>query len=145
MAATPRLRPSVRIRASPCPLVPRSISAPPVTTVSAVWSAAFWQASPACCNRNWIAPWSNPEGSPARGAPLYRWLHYVDGRSETPRRIQIVMPQDADIDAGKVSILSHVGAGLIGLAEGRTIAWTDPSGAERRLTLVRIEEPGEDG
>ena len=85
-----------------------------------------------------------PEGRPARGAPLYRWLHYVDGRSETPRRIQIVMPQDADIDAGKVSILSHVGAGLIGLAEGRTIAWTDPSGAERRLTLVRIEEP-EDG
>ena len=54
------------------------------------------------------------------------------------------MPQDADIDAGKVSILSHVGAGLIGLAEGRTIAWTDPSGAERRLTLVGIEEP-EDG
>ena len=85
-----------------------------------------------------------PEGRPARGAPLYRWLHYVDGRSETPRRIQIVMPQDADIDAGKVSILSHVGAGLIGMAEGRTIAWTDPSGAERRLTLVRIEEP-EDG
>lgn len=80
---------------------------------------------------------------PARGAPLYRWLTYVDDRSDTPRRIQIVMPEDADIDAGKVSILSHVGAGLIGMAEGRTIAWTDPSGAQRRLTLMRIEDAGD--
>ena len=53
------------------------------------------------------------------------------------------MPEDADIDAGKVSILSHVGAGLIGMAEGRTIAWTDPSGAQRRLTLMRIEDAGD--
>lgn len=81
-----------------------------------------------------------PQGRPPRGAPLYRWLHFVDGRSEAPRRIQIVMPEDADIDAGKVSILSHVGAGLIGMVEGRAIGWTDPSGAERRLTLVRIED-----
>lgn len=79
------------------------------------------------------------DGRRSRGAPLYRWLTYVDDRSDTPRRIQIVMPEDADIDAGKVSILSHVGAGLIGMAEGRTISWTDPSGAERRLTLMRIE------
>ena len=75
---------------------------------------------------------------------LNRWLHYADDRHPEVRRVQLVLPREADIDAGRVSILSHVGAGLIGLAEGRTIAWTDPSGAERRLTLVRIEEP-EDG
>ena len=34
-----------------------------------------------------------------------------------------------------VTVLSRTGDGA---------AWTDPSGAERRLTLVRIEEP-EDG
>ncbi|UQV19837.1 GreA/GreB family elongation factor [Brevundimonas albigilva] len=55
--------------------------------------------------------------------------------------MQIVLPHEADIDAGKVSVLSHVGAGLIGLVEGRTIAWTDPSGAERSLTPVMIEDP----
>ena len=32
-------------------------------------------------------------------------------------------------------------AGLIGLVEGHTIAWTDPSGADRRLTPVMIEDP----
>ena len=82
-----------------------------------------------------------PGERPAGAAPLHRWLHYVDGRSPQTRRIQIVLPHEADIDAGKVSVLSHVGAGLIGLVEGRTIAWTDPSGAERSLTPVMIEDP----
>jgi len=67
-------------------------------------------------------------------------LHYVDGRASDPRRIQIVLPADADIDAGKVSVLSHVGAGLIGLIEGHTISWSDPSGAERSLTPVMVED-----
>ncbi|WP_292072732.1 GreA/GreB family elongation factor [Brevundimonas sp. UBA7534] len=82
-----------------------------------------------------------PGERPAGAAPLHRWLHYVDGRSPEARRIQIVLPHEADIDAGKVSVLSHVGAGLIGLVEGCTIAWIDPSGAERSLTPVMIEDP----
>lgn len=83
------------------------------------------------------APGDRPRGA----VPLHRWLHYVDGRSSAPRRIQIVLPHEADIDAGRVSVLSHVGAGLIGLVEGHTIAWTDPTGAERSLTPVMIEDP----
>ncbi|OGN58839.1 MAG: nucleoside diphosphate kinase regulator [Caulobacterales bacterium RIFOXYA1_FULL_67_7] len=82
-----------------------------------------------------------PGDRPKGAAPLHRWLHYIDGRSPQPRRIQIVLPNEADIDAGKVSVLSYVGAGLIGLVEGHTIAWTDPSGADRRLTPVMIEDP----
>lgn len=81
-----------------------------------------------------------PADLPKGAVPLHRWLHYVDGRSSDPRRIQIVLPNEADIDAGKVSVLSHVGAGLIGLVEGYTISWTDPSGSERSLTPVMIED-----
>lgn len=81
-----------------------------------------------------------PADLPKGAVPLHRWLHYVDGRSSDPRRIQIVLPNEADIDAGKVSVLSHVGAGLIGLVEGYTISWSDPSGAERSLTPVMIED-----
>jgi len=81
-----------------------------------------------------------PGDRPRGAVPLHRWLHYVDGRASDPRRIQIVLPHEADIDAGRVSVLSHVGAGLIGLVEGYTIAWTDPSGAARSLTPVMIED-----
>lgn len=72
---------------------------------------------------------------------LNRWIHYADDRYPEGRRIQLVLPHEADIDAGRVSVLSHVGAGLIGLKEGQPIVWPDPSGETRKLTPVLIEDP----
>lgn len=83
----------------------------------------------------------NPAERPRHAVGLDRWLHYTDGRAGDSRRVQIVMPRDADIDAGRISALSHVGAGLIGLLEGETILWPDPSGALRRLTPILVEDP----
>ena len=71
---------------------------------------------------------------------LNRWLHYADDRCAEVRRVQLVLPREADIDAGRVSILSHVGAGLIGLKEGQSILWPDPSGDTRKLTPILIED-----
>lgn len=78
---------------------------------------------------------------PRTAVTLNRWLHYVDDRHPETRRVQIVMPREADIDAGRISILSHVGAGLIGLNEGQSIVWPDPSGVLHRLTPVLVEDP----
>lgn len=77
---------------------------------------------------------------PREAVGLGRWVHYSDGRGGPPRRIRIVLPDQADIDAGRVSILSYVGAGLIGLREGESLDWPDPSGGMRRLTVVRVED-----
>jgi regulator of nucleoside diphosphate kinase len=68
------------------------------------------------------------------------WVHYVDGRSSRTRRIKIVPPAEADIDQGLISPLSHVGAGLLGLAQGQSIRWPDPSGGVRTLTPILIED-----
>lgn len=74
---------------------------------------------------------------------LYRWTHYVEGEGAAAgaRRVRLVLPLEADIDQGAVSVLSHVGAGLLGLREGETIDWPDPSGRSRRLTPVLVEDP----
>ena len=77
---------------------------------------------------------------PAHAVGLDRWVHYSDGRATDLRRVKIVLPQAADIDAGLISALSHVGAGLIGLPEGQSILWPDPSGAVRKLTPVLVED-----
>lgn len=81
------------------------------------------------------------ETRPAHAVGLDRWVHYSDGRAGDPRRVKIVLPQEADIDAGLISALSYVGAGLIGLREGESILWPDPSGAVRKLTPVLVEDP----
>jgi regulator of nucleoside diphosphate kinase len=77
---------------------------------------------------------------PKTAVGLNRWLHYADERHPEVRRVQLVLPHEADIDAGRVSILSHVGAGLIGLTEGQSINWPDPTGAVRKLTPVLVED-----
>jgi len=81
-----------------------------------------------------------PKAMPKNVVTLNRWLQYVDDHSPEVRRVQLVLPKDADIDAGRVSILSYVGAGLIGLKEGQSINWPDTSGAARKLTLVKVED-----
>jgi regulator of nucleoside diphosphate kinase len=63
----------------------------------------------------------------------------ADGRQ---RRVTLVYPQDADIAAGRVSVLTPIGAALLGLAEGQSIEWTARDGRRQRLTVVAVERDG---
>jgi regulator of nucleoside diphosphate kinase len=77
--------------------------------------------------------------APGNTVGLYRWVHFMDGEGREARRVQLVLPPEADIDEGRVSVLSWVGAGLLGLKEGDSIDWPDASGRERRLTPILVE------
>lgn len=59
-----------------------------------------------------------------------------DGRE---RSVVLVYPGQADIGAGRISILTPIGTALIGLSEGQSIAWTTRDGRRRRLTVQRVE------
>lgn len=65
---------------------------------------------------------------------------FVDGATGAERTVQLVYPGNADISAGRISILTPVGAGLIGLGEGQSILWPDRDGHERKLTIVKVEQ-----
>lgn len=64
----------------------------------------------------------------------------ADGRE---RRVTLVFPGEADIGSGKISILTPIGTALIGLSEGQSIAWTARDGAERHLTVLKVENATE--
>ena len=66
---------------------------------------------------------------------------FTDGASGATRRMQLVMPAEADIGQGRISILSLVGAGLIGLRAGQSIDWPVQDGRLRKLTVIEVE-PG---
>ena len=80
---------------------------------------------------------SFPQGVVRMGARV----DFVDEGTGARRTVELVYPPEADIGAGKLSILSLVGAGLIGLAEGQTIRWPDRSGAERVLRIETVTPP----
>lgn len=53
--------------------------------------------------------------------------------------VTLVYPGEADIAEGKVSILTPIGAALIGLSAGQSIDWTARDGRTHRLSVASVE------
>ncbi|MCF8476033.1 MAG: nucleoside diphosphate kinase regulator [Pseudolabrys sp.] len=63
---------------------------------------------------------------------------YRDNSSGKPRHITLVYPDMADIAAGKISVLTPIGAALIGMSVDQSIEWQTPSGDTRSLTVLAV-------
>ena len=59
-------------------------------------------------------------------------------------KVQLVLPENADIDAGKISVLTPVGAALIGLSPGQSMEWSGNDGKKRVLTVLAVSRPKSD-
>lgn len=68
-------------------------------------------------------------------------VEFVDEAHGATRSVQLVYPNEADISANRISVLTPVGAGLIGLSTGQSIVWPDRDGRERRLRILKVERP----
>lgn len=68
-------------------------------------------------------------------------VRFEDDAHGAARSVLLVYPKEADIAAGKISVLSLVGAGLIGLSVGQSIQWPDRDGHERLLRILKVEPP----
>jgi regulator of nucleoside diphosphate kinase len=77
---------------------------------------------------------------PADVVTMQSVVAFADEASGTTRTVQLVYPGDADIDAGRISILTLVGAGLIGLREGQSILWPGRDGHRRLLTITGVTQ-----
>ncbi|KZE27298.1 regulator of nucleoside diphosphate kinase [Crenobacter luteus] len=55
------------------------------------------------------------------------------------RTLTLVYPQDADLAAGKISILAPVGSALLGLSVGQAIDWPLPTGGTTRLVVLSVD------
>jgi regulator of nucleoside diphosphate kinase len=67
-----------------------------------------------------------------------------DGARSRYHRLQIVAPEDSDPALGRVSVLTDLGAALIGLSCGQSILWPDRVGGARRLFVLEVETPEPD-
>ncbi|PAL19456.1 nucleoside diphosphate kinase regulator [Sphingopyxis sp. GW247-27LB] len=75
---------------------------------------------------------------PADVVTMHAQVEFVDEANGASRTVELVYPADADIAAGRVSIMTPVGAGLIGMREGQSILWPDRDGQQRRLSIVKV-------
>jgi regulator of nucleoside diphosphate kinase len=65
------------------------------------------------------------------------------------REVTLVYPGNADIDAGRISVLVPIGTALLGLRVGQSIEWVLPGGEKQRYRIVDVpfqpEAAGEAG
>lgn len=66
-------------------------------------------------------------------------LRFTNSMGED-RRVTLVFPGDADIAEGKISILTPIGAALIGLSAGQSIDWAGRDGRIHRLTVETVSQ-----
>lgn len=57
--------------------------------------------------------------------------------------VTLVYPANADILEGKISVLTPVGAALIGLRTGQSITWEARDGRRNVLTVLSVIQPAE--
>lgn len=79
-----------------------------------------------------------PEVLPPRVVTMHAQVSYRDDVTDHVGRVTLVYPGEEDAEAQWVSVLSPVGAALIGLSEGQSIRWRTPSGGFRGLTVLRV-------
>jgi len=80
-----------------------------------------------------------PEGSDReKTVGLHSYVRYHDSETDSIQTVQIVYPHEADIALWKISVLTLVGAGLIGLSEGQSIDWPTRDGRSRTLSALQV-------
>ena len=78
---------------------------------------------------------------PAEVVRMGSRVEFVDEAHGEARTVRLVWPAEADIAEGRVSVMTPVGAGLIGLRPGQSILWPDRGGEQRTLRIVAVTAP----
>ncbi len=63
---------------------------------------------------------------------------YRDARDGGSRRVRLVYPSHADLALGRISILTPIGAALIGMQAGASILWPDRDGHLRDIMIDEV-------
>lgn len=81
----------------------------------------------------------------ARTARIGSRITYRDQSSANTRTVTLVWPENADIGLNRISVLTSIGAALLGMRSQASIDWAAPLGGPRSLTVLSVdndEDPG---
>ena len=79
-----------------------------------------------------------PAKFPRDAVNIGSWVTYTDRATEHGRTVQLVYPEEADIAEGRVSVLTPIGAALLGLSPGQRMRWLTRTGAPRDLVVTAV-------
>ncbi|MDF2813800.1 MAG: nucleoside diphosphate kinase regulator [Microvirga sp.] len=77
---------------------------------------------------------------PAKLVTMGSTLTFRDEQRGRTERVTLVFPEDANIEEKRISVLTPIGAALIGLTEGQSITWPNRTGEIHCLQVLSVEE-----
>jgi regulator of nucleoside diphosphate kinase len=76
----------------------------------------------------------------APGVRMGSFVEFRDDKTGRVRSVQLVYPAEADPLHDRISVLTPIGAALIGLSEGQSIEWQTRAGEWKTLTVLKVYE-----
>ena len=77
-----------------------------------------------------------PEAMPADVVTIGSHVTFHDG--ERTQTVQVAFPSDADVERGRVSVVTPLGAALLGLCAGQRISWEMGYGRVKVIEVVDV-------
>jgi regulator of nucleoside diphosphate kinase len=68
-------------------------------------------------------------------------VEYEELSSGKTRTVSVVAPQDANIDENRISVVTPVGAAVLGLVAGESFTWNTDDGRPRSLMIRSVTNP----
>jgi regulator of nucleoside diphosphate kinase len=99
-----------------------------------VTHAALVQALRAGLDRSQVV---EPGNVPDDVVTMHARVVVRDAKTKGAETFTVVFPEDADIDAGKLSVLAPLGAALLGTRVGQVVEFDTPGG-KRRLRVEKV-------
>jgi regulator of nucleoside diphosphate kinase len=78
---------------------------------------------------------------PTDVATMGSYVVFVDEKMGDERKVQLVYPWDADTELDRISVMTLIGAALIGMPRGASIDWPNRAGIHRRLKILEVIQP----
>lgn len=66
---------------------------------------------------------------------------YRDLVMDRVHTVTVVYPENANIEEGRISVLTPVGVALLGLSPGATISWVTRDDETRQLKILEVRRP----
>jgi regulator of nucleoside diphosphate kinase len=78
-----------------------------------------------------------PDEMPEKVVTIHAAVTVLDLESRERQTLVLVRPAEADVEAGRISVLAPLGTALLGYREGDEVEWLMPGGI-RRLRIERV-------
>lgn len=83
----------------------------------------------------------DPQHIPANYVTMNSTVRFADLADGEVLEYTLVFPAEADVAAGKVSVLSPIGAALLGRAAGDEVEYATPGGVRKLRVVAVVDQP----